>query len=174
MLCLRYNRFDFVRIAEDMLRRHDMLFISDFYARTPSSGFFFYTYNSKFVGLIAIDASVPGADWQPGQVHTRSQRQRAKDISTAASLRHFYVVEKYRKALVQDDLLQHAIRTAFEGSWTVERIGAMPPVLSPYIDEALKKHGFVVKGQGEKLGILGWRQSIYELTRENWEKSQKE
>lgn len=159
-----------MRIAEDLLRRPDMLFIKDWYARTPSSGFWFCEYGDNFVGLISIDACVPDVNWQPGRAYT--QAQRTKDIFKSAVIRHFYVAEKYRKALIQDDMLTHAVKTAFDGSSTVESVGIMPAVLSPYIDEALKKQGFAVRERAAKVGIMGWEHLEYELTREKWEKAQ--
>ena len=145
-----------------------MRYIKDYYERSPSSGLWFCEYGEKLVGLVAVDASDPDHDWQPGKLLTRTQR--AKDVAAVAVIRHFYILEKYRPVQIQDDLLAHAVKAAFEGSTTVERIEVTPPVLSTYVDNSMRKLGFVVKERTAQLGILKWPQLKYELTREAWEK----
>ncbi|CAL1695934.1 unnamed protein product [Somion occarium] len=174
------NRPDFEKSMNDALRRPDLVDTAIYYARSPASGFWILEFNDRFVGLIAVDASldstsdevVVGSD-KPAEENAKPAKSYStKGTSNVATIRHFYVEEPYRTASVQDDLLEHAIKHAFAEK-EVERIRAVNESLVPYIGEALHRQGFVSASVLETVGVLNWHVHESVLERKVWESKQK-
>lgn len=113
---------------------------TDYYSQSPASGFWILEYGEQFIGLIALDANEAG----------RTQ---------GAFIRHFYVEEAYRKTGIQDDLLNHAVKHAFDKNSKLELIKAVDaPTLAAYIHKSYQKAGFRLSEEYQAVGILGrWR-----------------
>ncbi|KAJ7706122.1 hypothetical protein B0H17DRAFT_1035808 [Mycena rosella] len=126
------NRPYFEKLTQDVLRAPDMRDIQEYYSRSPASGFWIIDYDNRFVGLIAIDASIEDT----------SSNNRKATTSETATIRHFYVQEPYPAAGIQDDLLSHAI------------IKAPDSPLVPYARKSLKEAGF--------LGIRSLQRAVWE------------
>jgi hypothetical protein len=116
---------------------HDPL---TYYNKSPASGFWIFEHGDTFVGLIALDAN--------------DARRTRKGI-----IRHFYIVEAYRKTRIQEDLLKHALKNAFDNESAIEAIEAVDAVeLAPYIHDCYKKAGFRLGEGYQSAGILGhWK-----------------
>ncbi|KAI5124686.1 hypothetical protein M0805_004294 [Coniferiporia weirii] len=177
-----YQRPKFDEQSVEVLKRPDIVNIKTYYARSPSSGLWLLEFGSKFVGLIAADASIDSQSDQtlPAQAGESprkpkgKERKYSKDTASVATIRHFYVAETYRLASAQDDLLAFAIKHVFEESETVERIKATPSPYSTYLGRSLRDAGFSVTERGPKVGLIASRTTLtYELTREKWVESQK-
>ncbi|KAH7931025.1 hypothetical protein BV22DRAFT_1124432 [Leucogyrophana mollusca] len=166
------NRPYFDDTVMDTLRRPDIVDIPKYYARSPSSGFFILEYGDNFVGLIAIDAS---RDSTSTKTLTAKDSTRAgfqgMGTSRVATIRHFYVEEPFRKTMIQNDLLQHAIQHAFAGGDTVQAINAVASPLVDYVQNSLRDNGFKHNKDAGKVGIYRWTVTNVVVRRENWEQS---
>ena len=154
----RFNRNDFEKRAQEILRRQDAV-DARYYAKASGSGLWIVEYGKKFVGLIAMDAKGledDQKDIKSGKnVSKRTDRQ-----PTQATIRHFYVDEPYRSTGVQDDLLAHAIRHTFE-TQSIVTIKAEGNPLIPYVQKALRSAGFVQGDKLRSLGLFKWK--LYEM-----------
>ncbi|CAA7266484.1 unnamed protein product [Cyclocybe aegerita] len=115
------NRPYFESLTQDVLRYTDMSDISGYYSRSPASGLWLLEFGNTFVGLIAMDA--PPA-------------KKVKDEQKApqtALIRHFHVEESFRKSNIQDDLLDYAVKHAFNTDPKLERIEATDSPLILYL-----------------------------------------
>lgn len=101
------------------------------------------------------------------------QNKWRKGTSATASIRHFYAMEEYRGTDVQDDLLEYAVRHAFEADKTVKTIRATENTLDSWATRAYQRQGFLIDKTVGKLGLLGWAIRSRVLTRKQWEGSQK-
>jgi len=120
-------------------------------------------YGEKFIGLIAIDSSA-GA--------SKAKSNHAKGPSSVALIRHFYVEEKYRPSDIQSDLLDHAVKHAFGSRNKIKSIRATDSPLSPYTRQCLRKAGFKMEPEKQKMGALRWEVGTSVLSRGQWEKTQ--
>lgn len=163
-----------------MLRRQDILDIRSYYSRSPASGFWILEFGDKFVGFIAVDASLDATseDTVISSATQGSKASRKEVVSTKAgtssiaTIRHFYVKEEYRPALSQDDLLHHAIQHAFNSDKAVGEIRVTDLELASWASQAFRKQGFIIDKQVAKVGVLGWSIRERVLTRERWKKIQ--
>ncbi|KAJ7492566.1 hypothetical protein FB451DRAFT_1218829 [Mycena latifolia] len=154
------NRPYFEKLTQDVLRAPDMRDIQEYYSRSPASGFWILDYDDRFVGLVAIDASVEDA----------SNKNRKATTSQTATLRHFYVQEPYPAAGAQDDLLSHAVNHCLNAKPAiVQQINAPDSPLVPYARKSLKEAGFVLEKNTEKVGVFGWKLGMRRLRRDVWE-----
>jgi len=147
----------------------------------PPRGFFILEYGNKFIGLVAIDAS---KDSQSEQAFVKKSEQghvladKTKDFystgtSSVATIRHFYVEERFRKSNVQQDMLAFAARHVFTTAQDVKVLKASATPLLGYKYDSLRELGFSVDKQDGKLGILGWRVDAMGLERARWERDQR-
>lgn len=174
---LRLQRPVFNDRSLEVLKRPDMVEMDQYYSRSPSSGFWLLELGQTFVGMIAIDASQDALSRKTVEEGNAGNGGRSRKFSKGTSdtvmIRHFYVVEAYRRAGAQDDLLEFALQHAFKKSKTVQRTRATPSPFMPYLGQALKKAGFTVIEQGPKVGFIASKPTLtYELTRDRWEEMQ--
>lgn len=180
LVAIRLNRPSIEENTEKTLRRPDLYKIDQYYTRSPSSGLYLLTISDKIIGLIALDASksstsessIAPASAAPSATE-RKQMLESKGTASIATIRHFFVEEPYRPAKPEDDLLKLAVRRAFEGDKTVDRVRALGGRLRPTVEESLRRNGFV---PGEKEGTLGffkWETRWYTLTKKAWEATEK-
>ncbi|KAI0932261.1 hypothetical protein AcV7_000586 [Taiwanofungus camphoratus] len=179
-LCDWLNRPAFEEHSQDILHRLDLVDISSYYSRSPSSGFWILEYGDKFIGLIALDASLDSLSNESVTSSVADSRRLTKDrlskkgTSSTATIRHFYVDEPYRAAGMQNDLLIHAVKHAFEADKTVQNIRAVATPLKAYISTLLRQRGFQLGELTVKVGILKWQNSIRVLSRKTWQSSSTE
>ncbi|KAL1951998.1 hypothetical protein VTO73DRAFT_1147 [Trametes versicolor] len=171
------NRWGFDERSAHVLRRPDLIDIPTYYARSPSSGFWVLEYGDRFVGMIAVDASLDAdADEQVAAGTIKKDRsgqvKMTKGTSKVATIRHFYVQEAYRAAGIQDDLLEHALNHAFAADATLRGVRATESSLRQYVGETLRKHGFELEKKAERVGTLRWQQSVRILDRSRWDSLQ--
>lgn len=163
------------------MRRPDFADLQKYYARSPSSGLFILEYGSKFIGLIAVDAS---KDSQSEQLFVKKNEQ-GRDVladktrnfysngtSSVATIRHFYVEEPFRKTDVQDDILAFATRHVFTASRDVQVLETSATPLLDYKYTVLRRSGFSVEKEVGKLGLFKWKMEAVSLSRERWETDQ--
>lgn len=162
------------------MHRPDFANLQKYYARSPSSGLFILEYDSKFVGLVAIDAS---KDSQSEQGFVKKTKQghniladKTKNFyssgtSSVATIRHFYVEERFRKSNVQQDILAFAARHVFTMTKDVKSLKVSATPLLGYKYGCLHESGFSVEKQAGKLGILSWRVDAMSLERARWERN---
>ncbi|KAI6047610.1 hypothetical protein EDC04DRAFT_3101015 [Pisolithus marmoratus] len=164
-----FNRPYFENTVSDVLHRLDVANIEEYYARSPSSGFFVLEYDGSVIGLIAIDAS---EDSQSNQSFKENKVKGQKmGTSSVATIRHLYVDELFRRADVQDDLVAFAVRHAFDASGDVKEIRVVTSSLLGYVQESLGKFKFKMDGTTRiKLGVYGWTTGVMNLKRVDWEK----
>ncbi|OBZ79341.1 hypothetical protein A0H81_00752 [Grifola frondosa] len=163
------NRFPFEDRSANILRRPDLADIVAYYSRSPASGFWLLEYGTRFVGLIAIDASTDSLSEET--VAAKGRVNTSQGTNTDATIRHFYVEEAYRKTFIQNDLLAHAIAHAFSNDAAVQRIRAAESPLQRYIGDALREQGFQLEKKTERIGALRWQNSIRVLDRKRWKLS---
>ncbi|KAM5535419.1 hypothetical protein V8D89_010941 [Ganoderma adspersum] len=167
------NRWGFEDRSAHVLRRPDMVDIPTYYSRSPSSGFWVLQYGERFVGIIAVDASLD-ADSDDAVADKSFKKDKsgkvalAKGTAKVATIRHFFVEEQYRPAGTEDDLLEFALRHAFTSDAKVEAVRAYASPLEAYAGKSLRKHGFALERKTERVGALRWQNSIQILTRERW------
>ncbi|KAI1797833.1 hypothetical protein LXA43DRAFT_909947 [Ganoderma leucocontextum] len=167
------NRWGFEDRSAHVLRRPDMLDIPAYYSRSPSSGFWVLEYGERFVGIIAIDASLDAEsdDAVADKAFKKDKSGKVamtKGTAKIVTIRHFYVEEQYRPAGMEDDLLEFALRHAFTNDAKVEVVRACASPLESYVSESLRKHGFELERKTERVGALRWQNSIQILMRERW------
>lgn len=168
----RKNRPFAEETAGKVLRHIDLLDIQVHYARSPASGFWMLEYGDKIIGLIAIDASLDAANdevvtGQTGKELGAKLRQRG--TSRVATIRHFFAEEAFRRAKIEDDLLQFAVESTFNGDRTVTSIRMLASPLRPVILDTLRGNKFSKGDLVETVGILGWEFRWYTLERTRWE-----
>ena len=169
----RFNRQPIEEKMQQVLHRPDLAHIESWYSRSPSSGVWILEFGDKFVGLIALDASLDSTSTaavsgKDALTKRGNKVEYSKGTSYTAVIRHFYVDEGYRPAGAQHDLLQFALKHAFENDPAVQEIQCDDTPLRKYVSDALKKAGFQLEWQTEKIGILGWQNSVRTLSREKW------
>ncbi|OCH96458.1 hypothetical protein OBBRIDRAFT_787017 [Obba rivulosa] len=163
-LCDWFNRSVFEDRTNHILRRPDLVDIPKYYSRSPASGFWFLEYADNPIGLIAIDASLDSMSdkaVQPKQGYIQYE----KGTSSTATIRHFFVEEQYRKASIQQDLVEHAVDHAFAADKAVQKIRVHDTPLKDYITKVLKELGFRLEEKTERVGILRWQDCIRSLDR---------
>jgi len=153
------NRPYFEDLAQEVLKAPDLRNISAHYSRDLGSGFWLFEHEDQVIGLIAVDASNKPDD------DDKSSAGKSKGIT--ANIRHFYVVEPYRVANVQEDLLEHAVKHAFSDP-KVQRIEASDSPLVPYLRACLRNAGFQLDHNTKKIGILRWNLGVRYLSRDEW------
>ena len=186
----RLNRWGFEDRSAHVLRRPDMADIPSYYSRSPSSGFWVLQYGERFIGIIAVDASLDAdsddavADKAVAPLNKTSKSSKfskapaaaaasavaalPKGTAKTATIRHFYVEEQYRPAGMADELLAFALRHAFSKDLRVEAVRAHASPLAGYASDALKRHGFELERKTERVGALRWQDSVQILSRERW------
>ncbi|KAF4605266.1 hypothetical protein EYR40_004049 [Pleurotus pulmonarius] len=161
-----HNRPYFEADAEEAIRGGDLVDISEYYSRSPSSGFWLLELGERFIGLLALDASLDSQNTVAAQ---KSSEKPKKGTSSVATIRHFFIDEPYRPTEIQEDLLKHAIKFAFEGDDKLERIEVVGSSLSTYAENAYKKLGFRVVKEIKRTGVLRWKVELYSLDRSTWQ-----
>lgn len=169
MIIFRLNRPYFETLTQDTLRRPDVVDIKSYYSRSPASGFYILEYGDRFVGLVALDASLDSECIEPakGKVSTK------KGTSRVASIRHLYVEDPFRGIDMQKDLLQHAVQHALRASSAIQSIKAADSPLIPYVRDCLRSAGFQLQKHTQKVGVFGWNLGERILERGDWEKAPK-
>lgn len=174
------NRPPFEEALNEVLRRPDMVDLQAYYSRSPSSGLYILEYGDKFVGMLALDASMDAtsnktfnSNDSPAQANAIKKQFSKKGTSEIATVRHFYIMEEYRAALVQEDLLHYAVSQAFGNDPKLRIIRGIDSDLERWKVRAFTKEGFAVEKELKRIGLLGWRFRSRELTRERWEELQK-
>ena len=175
----RYNRPYFEEQGQEVLRKIDMIDFEAYYSRSPASGIWILEYGSKFIGLIAVDASLDSESEQTLSSNVDDPQNKAirkqigkKGTSSVATIRHFYIMEEYRRAFVQEDLLHFAVSHAFKDP-KVKVIRAVDATYDKWKAAAFTKEGFSVEKELRRIGVLRWIVRSRELTRERWEEKQK-
>lgn len=176
----RYNRPYFEEEMQHALRRPDILDLHAYYSRSPASGFWILEYGVKFVGLIAIDASLDStldttvsSNGNAAQIAAVKKQTSKKGTSEVATVRHFYVMEEYRTTFMQEDLLQFAVQHTFSKDSKVKTIEAVDSTLELWAGKAMTKEGFSVEKTLKRIGILGWYTRSRVLKRGRWEQNSK-
>ncbi|KAG6911927.1 hypothetical protein DXG01_000174 [Tephrocybe rancida] len=159
------NRPVFENATQAILRGPDMSHLLAHYSRHPASGLWIVEFGGLFVGLIGLDATSESALSKDG-------KKQSKGSSTSAIIRHFYVDEVYRSSGIQEDLLAHALRMAFNAEPALEVVTASDSSLFPYIRDCLSGADFASE-KTQKVGVLGWQLGRRSLSREQWEKKTK-
>lgn len=163
------NRPYFEDATSDALHGLDVVNIGEYYARSPSSGFFVLEYDGSIIGLIAIDASKDSQSNQSFKENDKVKGQK-RGTSSVAMIRHFYVEELFRKTDVQDDLVTFAVRHAFDSSEEVKEIRVVTSSLLGYVQESLGKFRFKVDGITRIKGVYSWTTGTMSLKRTDWTK----
>ena len=169
----RLNRWDFEDRSSHVLRRPDLVDVPAYYSRSPSSGFWILEYGDRFVGMIALDASLD-ADVDTVVTPDTVKKDRSgkikmtKGTSRIATIRHFYVEDPYRRVGMQDDLLDYALAHAFSSDAMLESVRVVESPLRKYIVETLNKHNFKVERKAERVGALRWQNRVRILDRQQW------
>ena len=141
-----------------MLRHGDLSNVQQYYSRRSALGFWLLEYGDTFVGLIAVDATQA----------SEKEKKTAQGETRTALIRHFYVEEPFRGSNIQDDLLKHAVRHAFEKDAKLERIEAPDSPLVPYLRPCLRSAGFELDHHTKKVGFLKWNLGTRYLERKVW------
>ncbi|GLB36198.1 hypothetical protein LshimejAT787_0304860 [Lyophyllum shimeji] len=169
-----FNRPVFEELVQEVLHGPDMTDIGGYYSRSPASGFWILEYGGLFVGLIALDATTEPSD-APVIPSTAVKQQKVgkklqtKGSSSTAIIRHFYVDEAYRSTAIQEDLLTHAVRFAFDADPALQVIRAPDSPLIPYIRNCLRDASFALEDYTRKVGVFRWQLGTRVLGREDWE-----
>jgi hypothetical protein len=171
----RKNRPFVEDTAEKVLRRIDLLNIQTHYARSPASGFWLLELGSRIIGLIAVDASLDATNDEP--VTQQANEQLKKSIkktgtSRVANIRHFFAEEAFRNVNIEDDLLQFALESTFNGDRAVKSIRMLASPLRPGILNSLRRNKFAKGDRVEAGGIQSWEIYWYTLERSQWEAGQ--
>jgi len=171
----RKNRPFVEDTAEKVLRRVDLLDIQKHYARSPASGFWLLELGERIIGLIAVDASVDATNDEPVTQQAKEQLKRnikKTGTSRVATVRHFFAEEAYRHVNIEDDLLQFAVESTFNGDRTVKSICMSASPLRPGILNCLRRNKFAKGDRVEAGGIQSWEVYWYTLERSQWEAGQ--
>lgn len=161
------NRPYFEDATSKALHCLDVANVEEYYARSPSSGFFVLEYDGSIIGLVAIDASKDSQSNQSFKEHNKVKGQK-RGTSSVAVIRHFYVEELFRKANVQDDLVAFAVRHAFDSSGDVKDIRVVTSSLLGYVQESLGKFRFKMDGITRMKGVYSWTTGAMNLRRTDW------
>jgi hypothetical protein len=151
------NRPYFEKLTQKALRQPDIRDPKAYYSRSPPSGFWILEYGVRFVGIIALDASLDSTSDEP---------------APTATIRHFFVEDEYRSSNIQADLLSYAVGHAFQSDNIVQQIKASDSPLAPYARVALRSSGFQLEEYTDKVGVFGWKLGVRILKRVEWEKRQ--
>jgi hypothetical protein len=168
----RKNRPFVEDTAEKVLRRIDLLNIENHYARSPASGFWLLELGTRIIGLIAVDASLDATNDEPVTQQTTEQLKasiKKKGTSRVATIRHFFAEEAYRGVDVEDDLLQFAVESTFNGDRAVQSIRILASPLRPAVLNSLRRNKFIKGDRVESGGIQSWEIHWYTLERSQWE-----
>jgi hypothetical protein len=171
----RKNRPFVEETAEKVLRRMDLLNIQIHYARSPASGFWLLELGDRIIGLIAVDASRDAANDAPVTQQAKEQLKaniKKTGTSDVATIRHFFAEEAFRGVNVEDDLLQFAVESTFNGDRAVNSIRMLATPLRPGILNSLRRNKFVKGDRVESGGIQSWEIYWYTLERSQWEAGQ--
>ncbi|KAH9937645.1 uncharacterized protein B0H18DRAFT_971585 [Fomitopsis serialis] len=141
-LCDWFNRHPIEEQMQQVLHRPDLVNIAAWYARSPSSGVWILEFGDKF----SLAKRGKKAEFPKGTSYT-------------AVVRHFYVDEAYRPAGAQHDLLLDP---------TVQEVKCDDSPLRKYAGDALRKAGFELEWKTDKIGMLGWQNSLRTLNRSKW------
>jgi GNAT superfamily N-acetyltransferase len=171
LIIIRVNRPAFEKVANEVLRGPDMSDILGFYSKSPASRFLVLDYDKLPIGIIAIDASDTSRDTSGSEIRASSEgsEKLGREKTSIATIRHFYVDEAYRRSGVQEDLLRHAIRHAFNSDKAIQQIQVPYSSLLPYIPDCLGAAGFVSIGNPQEIGIFNWKFGMQALNREVWQ-----
>jgi GNAT superfamily N-acetyltransferase len=171
-LLYRKNRFDFEEAVVAVLKSVDFPKPVEYYSRSPASGVWILEYDDKFVGLLALDASLDSEVIRREESVQLVKNKNKKSTSETATIRHFYIEEQYRSTKIQDDLLAHALNHAFSEP-KVQHVKATEPTLLSYIGACLQRAGFT-RDEGVKatFGFMGWEVYSQTLERERWVRKQ--
>lgn len=145
-----------------MLRGPDMKDMLAHYSRHPASGLWICEFGDLFVGLVALDVT--------SEKVTKNGKKLFDKSPTSAIIRHFYVDEVYRSSGIQEDLLTHALRMAFDAEPALKVVYAHDSQLIPYIRNCLRNASFVLEENTKRIGVFGWQLGRRSLSREEWEK----
>jgi len=174
----RKNRPSVEDKVEKVLRRIDLLDIQTYYARSPASGLWLLEYGDKIIGMIAVDASLDASNDELVTQQTSAERLREAlermGTSRIATIRHFFAEEAYRRAKIEDDLLEHAVKETFTANRSVSTIRILASPLRPAILESLRRNRFSKGDRVESIGMLGWEVCWYNLERSRWEAARQE
>ncbi|KAI0043207.1 hypothetical protein FA95DRAFT_1631671 [Auriscalpium vulgare] len=169
------NRPAIEALAESTLRRIDLLDIVPYYARSPASGLWIFEYSGKPIGLLALDASTDALNDTPYTTKLSPAQQKqvlhGTGSSAVATIRHIFGEEAYRGAAIEDDMVQFAVRSAFEAAREVQTIRVLASPLRPWVLEALKKNGFVEGEIVQKIGVYRQPLSWWTLGRSKYEET---
>lgn len=164
----RIQRTPFEALGQAALRHPDLADLGRYYARAPASGLWTLHLGERFVGLVGLDASADASFAAP-----ESASRAEPATPPAAVLRHLYVEEQYRAARAQDDLLAHALRTAFGTPGGPASVRARTTGVQGYVEDALRRAGFVsderAEGWAGTVGLLKWRKREWTLQKTEWE-----
>lgn len=166
------NRPYFEKLTHEALHGTDIPDLKEYYDRSPSSGFWILEYGVRFIGIIALDASLDSTSDKPAASKTTKKKASAKKSSPTATIRHFFVEEEYRGSDIQMDLLSYAVQHAFRSDDTVRQIKASDSPLASYAKQALRSSGFQLEEHVDKVGVFGWKLGVRTLERAEWEKRQ--
>ncbi len=168
----RKNRPFVEGAAEKVLRRIDLLNIQAHYARSRASGVWLLELGDKIIGVIAVDASLDATNDELVTQQSREQvRTSIKQTGTSriATIRHFFAEEAFRRVGIEDDLLEFAIESTFNGDRAVKSIRMLASPLRPAILNSLRRNKFVKGERAETGGIQRWEFCWYTLERSQWE-----
>lgn len=173
----RINRPFIEETAEKVLRRIDLLNIEAHYTRSPASGLWLLELGKKIIGLIAVDASLDAANDEPVTQQTKEQLKtsiKKTGTSRVATIRHFFAEEAFRGVNIEDDLLQFAVESTFNGDRAVKSIRILASPLRPAVLDSLQRNKFTRGDRVETGGIQNWEIYWYTLERSQWEEAGKE
>jgi len=126
----------------------------------------------KIIGVIAVDASLDATNDELVTQQSREQvRTSIKQTGTSriATIRHFFAEEAFRRVGIEDDLLEFAIESTFNGDRAVKSIRMLASPLRPAILNSLRRNKFVKGERAETGGIQRWEFCWYTLERSQWE-----
>lgn len=168
----RKNRPFVEATAEKVLRRIDLFNIQTHYARSPASGFWLLELGKRIIGLIAVDASLDATNDEPVTQQSKEQLKaniKKTGTSRVATIRHFFAEEEYRRVNVEDDLLEFAVESTFNGDQAVKSIRILASPLRPAVLNSLRRNKFAKGDRVETGGIQSWEVYWYTLERSQWE-----
>ncbi|KAG6879705.1 hypothetical protein C0992_012553 [Termitomyces sp. T32_za158] len=156
------NRPEFEQATQEVLRGPDMNDLLAYYSRHPASGLWICEFGDLFVGLIALDVT--------SETVAKKGKKAFEKSPTSAIIRHLYVDELYRSSGIQEDMLTHALRMAFNAEPALKVVDAYESQLIPYVRNCLRDASFVFEENTKRIGVFGWQLGKRSLSREDWEK----
>ncbi|KAL0951114.1 hypothetical protein HGRIS_007851 [Hohenbuehelia grisea] len=157
------NRPQFVRELQRALTAPDLDDITDYYSRSPSSGFWLLRHGKRFVGILAVDAA------SPEKTALNDVARRNQSTSTTATIRHFYIHSPYRNRKLEQDVLLIALRSTFRSSPIVQQIQIVDSPFASNIRDSIRWAGFQRQRAVKSVGVFRWRYAIYTLSRARFE-----